>query len=94
MKGQFEMFVLNLEMEAAKHAKHQAEENEWDSSFQDEARRARERVHDLREQAVKEEMASLYQVTSCKDHKAAYSWMGTKLKTVARAAPHAHGKRS
>ena len=87
LRGQFELFTLNLDMEAAAHTKQKEEEKEWDSSFQDEARRARERVHDLREKAVKDEMTSIYQVTSCKDATAACSWMGTKLKTVAGATP-------
>lgn len=87
LRGQFDLFVLNLEIEAGAHTKHLAEQKEWDSTFQDEARKARERVHDLREKAVAQEMQQLYQVTSCKDHRSALSWMGTKLKTVAGAAP-------
>ena len=87
LKGQFELFILNLDIETSAHTKHMAEEKEWDSTFQDEARKARERVHDLREKAVKKEMEQLYQVTSCKDYKSALSWMGTKLKTVAGAPP-------
>ena len=87
LRGQLDLFSFNLDMEASSHNKHKVEDNEWDSAYQDEARRARERVHDLRVQAVKNEMDGLYHTSITKDHVTASSWMGTKLKTVAGVAP-------